>query len=363
MMSDEHLFVPQSVALFRSRTQPASRSSIWLSAATLGVALLSHPALALDAPPATNTLQTALSVAPDHPTQLETLDLDWQDNARQRTVPARLYWPAASTATGQGKLPLIVFSHGLGGTRMGYSYLGRYWAQQGFASLHVQHQGSDRAVWGDGFFSMVNNLRNAASEENALARVQDVSFALDQVLSDPRLAPRIDAHAIAVAGHSYGANTAMLLAGAQVVRGGKVLPLRDERIKAAVLLSAPPFYNDGDTRQILGGMRIPTFHITGTQDIIRVPGYYSDAGDRVAVFEATGGPRKLLAVFKDATHSIFTDRMDRRATPELNVLVKQATKEVTTLFLKASLGRGDQEAPQRWLTDNSSYFSKVAAGL
>ena len=60
---------------------------------------------------------------------------------------------------------------------------------------------------------LVSRLTDAAQESEALNRVQDLRFALDQILSRPELV-RIDGQRIAVAGHSYGANTAMLVAGA-----------------------------------------------------------------------------------------------------------------------------------------------------
>ncbi|MCU0951492.1 MAG: hypothetical protein MUC68_10615 [Burkholderiaceae bacterium] len=72
------------------------------------------------------------------------VDADWTDAARGRAVPVRLYLPL----TGDGPRPLVLFSHGLGGSRRGYSYLGSHFARHGVASLHVQHVGSDRALWG-----------------------------------------------------------------------------------------------------------------------------------------------------------------------------------------------------------------------
>ena len=65
----------------------------------------------------------------------------WNDASRQRDIPVRLYWPAG--ASPNARVALVVFSHGLGGSRNGYSYLGKHWAGLGFASLHVQHAGSD----------------------------------------------------------------------------------------------------------------------------------------------------------------------------------------------------------------------------
>jgi predicted dienelactone hydrolase len=72
----------------------------------------------------------------------EVIEFDWVDAARSRAVPVRLYWPHA--ATPGAKVPLVLFSHGIGGSRRGYSYLGQHWATHGYASLHVQHVGSDR---------------------------------------------------------------------------------------------------------------------------------------------------------------------------------------------------------------------------
>ena len=79
-------------------------------------------------------------------------DLDWFDSARDRAVPVKLFWPDAARAR---TVPLVVFSHGIGGSRRGYSYLGRHWAAQGYASLHLQHVGSDRSLWGGNPFALV----------------------------------------------------------------------------------------------------------------------------------------------------------------------------------------------------------------
>jgi hypothetical protein len=84
---------------------------------------------------------------------------------------------------------------------------------------------------------------------------------------------------------------------------------------------------------------IPSLHITGTEDVIRVPGYYSETKDRIELFRVFPGERKALAVFHGGTHAIFTDRFDR-AGPELNLQVKTATRLLTTAFLRAALAAG-----------------------
>lgn len=296
----------------------------------------------------------------DRDAAYRSVDMLWTDVDRHRDVPVRLYWPAAASAA--TPVPLVVFSHGLGGSRMGYSYLGRYWASQGFASLHVQHAGSDRSVWTGNIFSLFSNLQTAASEANALDRAKDVSFAITSLLKSKDFGAQINAQAIAVAGHSYGANTAMLIGGATVERDGKALSLRDDRVKALILISAPPFTGEGDMGKILSPIKVPTLHVTGTEDIIRVPGYYSDVADRVAVYDAVGAPSKLLTVFKGATHSIFTDR----ASPagfELNSVVKKATRELSGLFLKTVLGGASSKAVDEWVVSQRALLERSAGSL
>jgi predicted dienelactone hydrolase len=270
-----------------------------------------------------------------------THDLDWFDEARQRAVPVRLYWPE-----GAGPVPLVVVSHGIGGSRQGYSYLGEHFAANGMASLHLQHVGSDRSLWAGNPVSLVGRLQDAVQEREALERVKDLSFALDKLLADERFGARIDRARIAAAGHSYGANTVMLAAGARVQRAGRPLELRDPRVRAAVLLSAPPFYGEAEPKAILRSITLPTLHITATEDIIRIPGYYSPASDRIAVFDGVGSPVKVLAVFEGGSHSIFTNRAGTGGA-ELNPKVKAATKELALAFLRRVF-EGKEEALARW---------------
>jgi predicted dienelactone hydrolase len=288
---------------------------------------------------------TAAAVAQD---TVNVQNFDWQDVARNRAVPVRLYLPDAAIL-GNKAVPLIVFSHGLGGSRNGYQYLGRYWASHGYASLHVQHIGSDNSLWRGNPFGLTMRLTSAAQDGEAMARAKDVSFALTELLAMPNIAGRVDANRIVAAGHSYGANTTMLLAGA-VVPGkgdnGQALNLRDPRIKAAMLLSAPPFYGYSNPAVILGGIALPTLHITATGDDILIPGYGSGFEDRVNVFNAVGDARKTLVVFTGGSHSIFTDRTTTGGV-ELNPKVKAATQALSLAFLKQTFG-GEASAVADW---------------
>jgi predicted dienelactone hydrolase len=283
-----------------------------------------------------------------------THDFDWFDTARDRAVPVRLYLPAR-TAPAQA-LPLVVFSHGMGGSRRGYSYLGAYWASHGYASLHLQHVGSDRSLWRGNIFGLVGRLQGAAQDEEAIARVGDLRFALDQILADQELGARIDAGRIVAAGHSYGANTVMLALGARITRQDRIIDLFEPRLSAAVLLSAPPFYGESNMAGILSKIRVPTLHITATEDIIRIPGYYSGVDDRIAVFDAMPGAHKVLAVFDGGSHSMFTDRTGSGGR-ELNSLVKAATKELSVAFFESAFGSSDA-ALRNWPARHDSILAK-----
>src|SRR5439155_2681472 len=101
---------------------------------------------------------------------------DWHDTTRDRDVPAKIYF----STEGAGPFPVIVFSHGLGGTREAYEYLARQWAANGYVSVHLQHPGSDDSAW-RGQEQPIQSMKSAASFKNAIERPKDVSFAVDQL--------------------------------------------------------------------------------------------------------------------------------------------------------------------------------------
>jgi predicted dienelactone hydrolase len=252
--------------------------------------------------------------------------------------------------------PLIIFSHGIGGSRLGYSYLGSYWASHGLASLHVQHVGSDRSIWFGNPFNLVSRLQEAAQEKEALARVFDLRFALTQMLRDP-LGQAINPNQIIAAGHSYGANTTLLASGARVNRDNIPVELSDSRIKAAIVISAPRFYGQKSVDSILQPVRLPTLHITATEDNIQIPGYFSGYPDRLAIFEAIGSERKALAVFEGGSHSMFTDRT-RSGGAVLNHQVKEATQELSLDFIAQVLNNQESGIPS-WAMRHEAILSKV----
>lgn len=335
------------------------RNMVWLAGVLAVCLAMLSPAGARDR----ESPQPEAALAPPEPESLEVdaslftaQSFDWFDSQRQRRVPAKLYLPASGAVP--GLVPLVVFSHGIGGSRDGYSYLGRYFAAHGYGSLHVQHVGSDRQLWFGNPLALPGRLSDAAQASEALNRVHDLRYSLDKILAAPGGA-RFDTRRIVAAGHSYGANTTMLIAGAQVGQNGQSLSLRDPRISAAILISAPPFYGMGDPRQILSSIDVPTLHITATEDVIQIPGYVSGLQDRMDIFKAMGGDRaaaKMLAVFKDGSHSIFTDRAGTGGL-SLNPKVKIATRQLALAFLNG-IAAGHYRAMDAWPLRNAGLVAR-----
>jgi len=58
------------------------------------------------------------------------------DAVRARQLPLKIYYPKQERA---GGYPVVIFSHGSGGSKDGYSYLGRFWAENGYVVIHVTH--------------------------------------------------------------------------------------------------------------------------------------------------------------------------------------------------------------------------------
>src|SRR6185436_10670575 len=65
------------------------------------------------------------------------------DPARgNRRVPFKVYHPDAAIDA-----PLVLWSHGLGGSADGASFLARFIASHGYAVVNITHVGTDSSLW------------------------------------------------------------------------------------------------------------------------------------------------------------------------------------------------------------------------
>ena len=276
-------------------------------------------------------IASALAPAADRPArpgplEVQTLDHLLVDRARAREVPVRLHLPA-----GEGPCPVIVFSHGLGGSRLGYGWLGRSWASFGYAVLHPTHPGSDTSLLRGSGLVPFRNLRAAmADPANWEARARDVSFLLDQLpaleQALPRLAGRLDASLVGVGGHSFGGYTAAALAGAQLWFPGEESPrpLADPRPLAFLAMSPPGYGERGLRPGSWSTIARPLFEITGTLDFGAFDG--SPYELRLAPFADLPPGGKTLLVVDGADHLSFAGGTSSSPAREAQkALVEEAT--------------------------------------
>ncbi|MDF2598257.1 MAG: acetylhydrolase [Methylobacterium brachiatum] len=160
-----------------------------------------------------------------------------------------------------------------------------------------------------------------------------MSFGLNRLIGrESPFHAAIDQKRIVAAGNFYGANTTLILTGAQVIRNGRPVGHRDARFTASIVISAPPFYGETELAAVLASVDVPTLHVTTTEDTIRLPGRYSPVQDRIVVFNAVPTAQKAIVVFQGGSHSVFTDRSLKNSGP-LNHLIKRATMDVGLAFL------------------------------
>lgn len=239
----------------------------------------------------------------------------WRDEKRNRDVPVTIYTPAGA----HEKLPVVVFSHGIGEDRDSYAWVGRALARHGYASVHITHAGTDRAVLERGYRHL---YRAVKQRENWIARPLDVTFVLD------RLASRddVDMNRVAAVGHSAGAFTSFAVAGVQLQHG----TFRDPRVKVAIPMSMPRM---GDVIPPHGYdvVAIPLLNLTGTCDTSII--YRTFPRHRRIPFESSHQRSHVLVTLRGANHDSFV----------LEDAHRDAILGITIAFLDAHL-RDDRNA-------------------
>jgi len=270
------------------------------------------------------------------------LELIVHDAKRARDIPLRVYLPESTQPA-----PVVLFSHGLGGSRTGNEFLGQHWAARGYVAVFIQHPGSDSSVWKDKPPEERRGaMKEAASLENFELRAADVVTVLDQLeawnTDDPRLKGRMDLQKIGMSGHSFGAVTTQAVSGETFPIIGK--KLTDPRIKAAIAFS-PSSPSRSSAETAFAEVKIPWLLMTGTKDIASIG--HADMKSRLAVYPALRGAPKYELVLNNAEHSAFTDRALPGDSEPRNPNHHRVMCALTTAFLDAYLR--DDAAALGWL--------------
>jgi predicted dienelactone hydrolase len=270
-----------------------------------------------------------------------------KDVSRDRVVPVRIYLPETD-----GPAPVILFSHGLGGSRDNNPYLGNHWAKRGYVVVFVQHPGSDESVWkGIPQDRRTAAMKDAASAKNLILRVKDIPAVIDTLMiwnsaeGNP-MKGRLDLKHIGMSGHSFGAITTQAVAG-QTLHGG-AMAFTESRLTAAVMFSpSPP--KSGDPGVAFEPIKIPCLLMTGTLDSSPI----GDVGaeDRLKVFTYLKHAPAWQVVFDKANHMSFSDR-DLKGKSENDNRYHTPILALTTAFWDAGL-KGDPAA-RSWLSGDGA---------
>jgi len=309
--------------------------------------------------------------------EIDTVLFDWRDAKRDRTVPVKLYVPKSPAKPA----PVVVFSHGLGGSRLAYEYLGSHWASHGYAVIHLQHAGSDVEVW-RGAANPLQSLRDAIKKPGvAYDRLRDVSFALDQLerlaRDDSQYKGRFDLDRVGMSGHSFGAVTTQGIAGLSRTALAREFRYDEPRVKAGFAMSPSPPSGIADNprklEEAFGGIRIPMLYMTGTRDDgARITDVTPQ--QRLLPYEYTKAVDCFQLVFTDGDHGVFAGvsrpgTLLRRGEGPDPKAVRAVVRTVSTAFWNAYL-RGDEKAKQwlasdecaRWIGEMGDWKWRKAAG-
>jgi dienelactone hydrolase len=299
-------------------------------------------------------------LAVDSNAKVETLlfEIEYKSQSRQlrqadslaesRKVPVKVYLPSKLPA------PVVLFSHGLGGSREGFKHGGEHWARRGYVAVFLQHPGSDESVWkSKGIGQRMNSMREAASAQNLMLRIDDVKAVIDyleKVQRDDsdvtgvakRLAKQLDLKHLGMSGHSFGAITTQMVSGqSPVVASQKPT---DSRITAAVVLSpSPPKIGQPD--KYFSNVSIPWLLMTGTK--ADSPIGDQSAESRLKVFPALPAGSKYQVVFDGGTHSFLGERNGITNNAGEQTTHAKATVALSTAFWDTYLM--NDPAARQWL--------------
>jgi dienelactone hydrolase len=272
-------------------------------------------------PSTTAAAPTTTAGSATAPFALDRLDLTVVDTTRatpssgefpgapERTIDLQVTFPVGAEAP----LPLLVFSHGLGGSPEYLRPITEAWAAAGF-------------VVAAPFFPLSRTDAPGGPDAGDVQnQTGDVGFVIDSVLAEADddaspLAGLVDGDRIGAAGHSNGAITTL----------GATLHTccRDDRIDAAIAMAgtANPF--DGGSYDWTSGL--PYLVVHGTEDALVS---YANAPD---IYNRLVGPKGLLTIEGGDHGSWFAEDGDGHA----------GVVSATTDFWLAQL-TGDEEALAR----------------
>jgi Chlorophyllase len=279
-----------------------------------------------------------------------------------RIVDLELKVTAATTGD---QLPIILYSHGGGSANYLTSYLGAgplvdFWASHGFVVIQPTHLTSQSLQLGPstpGFPLFWES------------RISDMKQILDQLdlIEDavPEIQGRLDRSRIAVAGHSFGGQTASMLLGADFIDDdGTKIFVPDARVKAGVLMAttgaAGDHLTEASTRFApfrtagFADMATPTLVVIGDKDFTwelssKGAEYHADP------YTFAPGPKSLLTLVGGEHLLGGTTGYDAAGTTDENPERVAVIQRLSLAYLQSALYEGDTS----W-TEASAVFAELS---
>lgn len=180
---------------------------------------------------------------------------------------------------GQERWPLLVFSHGYGGSPLSSDYIDALavFASHGYvvaAPFHGDPRYADLDL-GDADDFLQSLLHFERYTAMQALRPLAASATIDLMLSHPHWSGRVDAARIGGFGASQGGETMMLLGGAELTKSVSLSTrrvIKDDRVKAAVAyvpyFGALVFPAFGRDNRGVEGVTLPFLAIAGTADLV-----------------------------------------------------------------------------------------------
>lgn len=309
---------------------------------------------------ATTTTQEKLSIYEKKGTHsIRTLEFDktFDPKRDDRPVQLKVVFPKES-----GAFPLVVISHGAGGSWDSHIFQAEHLASHGYVVICVEHIDSNNTSMkyfmskAGGGMSFRDALHHVTKDAVAvLERPKDISFAIDTAIiwnkSHKDLAGKINTKKVAVMGHSFGAYTTLAVIGARPIldhlephsnSNGKGLAgdLSDPRVTFGLAMSPQGPGSTFFSKESFKSIKKPLICFSGSKDEQKTSeGLYTPAETRREIFKLLPPGNKYFLWLTNADHVSFADNKHMWVVPSASRRdVQRITKAIMTVscdhFLK-----------------------------
>lgn len=235
-----------------------------------------------------------------------------RDKSREKDLEMRVSYPLAP-----GNYPILVFSHGAGSSKDGYTQLTEYLANNKFICIQPTHDDSIGKLRQKNFTANIGTaLATTNDQKYWINRARDMVAVLDhldEIASKLPSGVTMDKNKIACGGHSFGAFTTLILAGAPVLIPDGISPIYkgltdfgDERFKAFLVLCGQGTGKVGlcfPSSDSYGQIKRPMMVMTGSKD----KGQRGQPPEwRMESFTYSKGDNKYLVFINGANHMSFS---------------------------------------------------------